>query len=82
MFEPMHGSAPKYAGKNVANPIATILSGKLMLEYLGEKEAAELLDREVADVLEQGIVKTRDMGGTTTTSETGDLICAQLKKYK
>ncbi len=82
MFEPMHGSAPKYAGKNVANPIATILSGKLMLEYLGEKEAAELLDRAVADVLEQGIVKTRDMGGTTTTSETGDLICAQLKKYK
>lgn len=79
MFEPMHGSAPKYAGKNVINPIATILSGKLMLEYLGEYEAASLLDRAVGEVLEKKIVRTRDMGGSTTTAQTGDLICAQLK---
>ena len=80
MFEPMHGSAPKYAGKNVINPIATILSGKLMLEHFGEYEAADLLDRAVEEVVSKKIVCTRDMGGTTTTTETGDLICAQLRR--
>lgn len=82
MFEPIHGSAPKYAGKNVANPIATILAGQMMLEHLGEVEAATKVERAVIKVLEEDKVRTRDMGGKSSTSEAGDAIAMELKEEK
>ncbi|RLG90695.1 MAG: hypothetical protein DRO36_05675, partial [Candidatus Hecatellales archaeon] len=57
MFEPVHGSAPKYARKNKVNPIATILASKMMLEYLGENEAAKKIEKAVFKVLEEGKVR-------------------------
>jgi isocitrate/isopropylmalate dehydrogenase len=79
MFEPIHGSAPKHAGKNVANPIATILAGQMMLEHLGEVEAANKVEQMVIEVLKEGKVRTRDMGGRSSTSEVGDTIAMKLK---
>jgi isocitrate dehydrogenase (NAD+) len=61
IFEATHGSAPKYKGQNKVNPTALILSGKLMLEHLGEKAAAERLDRAVADVIAEGKDVTYDL---------------------
>ncbi|MGP3666863.1 MAG: isocitrate/isopropylmalate dehydrogenase family protein [Candidatus Bathyarchaeota archaeon] len=78
MFEPIHGSAPKYAGKGVANPIATILAAKLMLEHLGENEAANAIDKAVRDVLIEGKVKPREMGGNSSTSEIGKAIAEKI----
>lgn len=78
MFEPIHGSAPKYAGKNVANPIATILAGALMLETLGELNAADRIERAVAEVLREGRVLPRDLGGSSSTSEVGDAIARKI----
>ncbi len=69
VFEPVHGSAPKYAGKNVANPTATILSGAMMLEHLGEKDAAQSVVSAVARVIEGGKALTRDLGGSAGTRE-------------
>ncbi len=80
MFEPIHGSAPKHAGKNVANPIATILAGQMMLEHLGEQKAADLVERAVIEVLREGKVKTYDLGGKSSTSEMGDAIAAKVKE--
>jgi len=78
MFEPIHGSAPKYRGQKVANPVATILAGQLMLEHLGEGEAAMLLDEAVSQVLAEGRVRTRDLGGRASTTEMGDAVVAQV----
>jgi isocitrate dehydrogenase (NAD+) len=61
MFEPVHGSAPDIAGQDKANPTAAILSGVLMLRYLGETEAADRLERAVAEVLRDGNVATADL---------------------
>lgn len=80
MFEPIHGSAPRHAGKNVANPIATILAGQLMLEHLGEQSAADLLERAVVEVLREGKVRNPDLGGNSTTSEMGDAIAAKVRE--
>jgi 3-isopropylmalate dehydrogenase len=80
MFEPIHGSAPKYKGKNVANPIATILAGQMMLEQLGEKEAADLVERAVIEVLRDGKVRTKDLGGSSKTSEVGDAVVKKVKE--
>jgi len=82
MFEPIHGSAPKHAGKNVANPIATILAGQMMLEHLGEVEAANKVEQMVIEVLKEGKVRTRDMGGRSSTSEVGDAIAMKLMEGK
>jgi len=82
MFEPIHGSAPKHAGKNIANPIATILAGQMMLEHLDEVEAATKIEQAVIDVLREGEVKTRDIGGKSSTSETGDAVVAKLKELE
>jgi isocitrate dehydrogenase (NAD+) len=74
MFEPAHGSAPKYAGQNKVNPVATILSGAWMIEYLGEKQISKAIFQATEDVINDGKYVTYDLGGTTTTSEMADQI--------
>jgi 3-isopropylmalate dehydrogenase len=69
VFEPTHGSAPKYAGQYKVNPMAMVLSVKMMLDYLGEREKADRLERAVAKVIADGKLRSYDMGGTTTTLE-------------
>ncbi|MBA7572858.1 Homoisocitrate dehydrogenase [subsurface metagenome] len=78
VFEPTHGSAPKYVGMNKVNPIGTILAARMMLDWLGEKEMAMKIDNAVAEVIAEGKAKTYDMGGNTTTSGMGDAICEKL----
>ena len=78
MFEPIHGSAPKYKGMNVANPIATIWAGALMLEEIGEKKASQQVVDAIQKVLKEGKVKTKDLGGTSKTTEMGDAIVKKL----
>lgn len=73
MFEPVHGSAPDIAGMGVANPMATILAGGMMLGHLGEDEAAALVDTAVAQILRDG-VKSRDLGGEATTTDIRDAL--------
>ncbi len=74
MFEPIHGSAPKYKDQGVINPLAAILAGQLLLEEIGEGSLASLLEESVVRVLEEGRVRTRDLGGTSTTSQMGDAV--------
>jgi tartrate dehydrogenase/decarboxylase/D-malate dehydrogenase len=73
MFEPIHGSAPKYKGMDVANPIATIWAGSLLLDYLGEREAAASIVSAIEKSIRDGVV-TQDMGGTSGTGKTGTYI--------
>jgi isocitrate dehydrogenase (NAD+) len=80
VFEAVHGSAPKYKGLNKVNPVALILSAKLMLEYLGECKAASKLAKAVADVIIDGKNVTYDLGGTSGTKEMGDSIIDRLKQ--
>ena len=79
MFEPVHGSAPKYTGMNRVNPIATIMAGAMMLDYLGEKEAANRIEDAVLSVLIEGKVRTADLGGNSTTSEMAAAIVQKIK---
>lgn len=76
MFEPIHGSAPKYKGMNKVNPIATIWAGAMLLEHLGERAAAEDVVRAIETNIKRGKVRTYDMGGSSTTSQVGDEIAA------
>ncbi len=78
IFEPTHGSAPKYAGQNKVNPIATIRAAKMMLDYLGEKEKADSIERAIARVIAEGRVCTYDMGGSATTSGMAEAIAAAI----
>jgi len=78
LFEPIHGSAPDIRGKGIANPVAAILAGKMMLEELGEGMAAQLVDRAVADVLASRQVRTPDLGGHASTSQMGDAIATRV----
>ena len=78
MFEPVHGSAPKYAGKNVANPVGAILSAALMLEYLGCEREAASVERAVEAVVTAGH-GTPDIGGALGTLEVGDAVVAHLR---
>jgi tartrate dehydrogenase len=77
MFESIHGSAPKYAGKGVINPIAAIEAMRMLLEHL-ELPAADNVKRAIQDVLAEGKIKTRDMGGSARTAEVGDAIAERL----
>jgi len=79
MFEPVHGSAPKYTGMNRVNPIATILAGAMMLAYLNEKEAAKKIENAVTAVLIEGKIRTADIGGTATTSDMANAIVEKIK---
>jgi 3-isopropylmalate dehydrogenase len=72
MFEPIHGSAPKYKGMNKINPIATIWAGAMLLEHLGERKAAQTVVRAVEANLKKGEIRTYDLGGTSKTSDVGD----------
>jgi isopropylmalate/isohomocitrate dehydrogenase-like protein len=78
MFEPVHGSAPKYKGQNRVNPTATIMAASMMLDYLGEKEAAAKIEKAVSKVLKEGKVRTADLGGSSTTSEMRDAIASKI----
>jgi len=78
VFEAVHGSAPKYTGLNRVNPTALILSAKLMLEYLGEADAAKRLEQAVASVIASGKTVTYDLGGTAGTREMGSAIIERL----
>jgi tartrate dehydrogenase/decarboxylase/D-malate dehydrogenase len=78
MFEPVHGSAPDIAGKNFANPIATFLSVAMMLDFLGQGEAAKAINQACKDVVADVKNHTRDLGGTATTTQVGDAVCAKL----
>jgi 3-isopropylmalate dehydrogenase len=85
LFQPSHGTAPQLAGKNVANPIATILSAAMMLDWLGERhndpaarDAAVRIDSTVASLLANGKLKTADQGGTSSTSEVAAVIAAAI----
>lgn len=79
VFEPTHGSAPKYAGQYKVNPIATILAAMMMLDYLGEKEKAKAVEIAVARVILEGKIKTYDMGGNNTTSEVANEIANKVR---
>ena len=78
MFEPVHGSAPDIAGKGIANPIAQILSGAMMLEHLGQSEAARAIDRACEVVLDKAEVRTPDIGGHASTQALGEAIAHQV----
>jgi len=78
VFEPVHGSAPKYAGMDKVNPLATILSGVMMLKHLGEFAAAQRVMRGVLAVLEEGKTVTYDLGGTAKTSEMAAAIIEKM----
>ncbi|MFN8515877.1 MAG: tartrate dehydrogenase [Chloroflexia bacterium] len=78
MFEPVHGSAPDIFGKQIANPIAAIWSAAMMLDHLGESEAARAIEGAIAAVTEQGAVLTPDLGGTASTSDVGAAVMAAL----
>jgi 3-isopropylmalate dehydrogenase len=78
LFEPVHGSAPKYAGKNVTNPIGAVLSAGLMLDYIGYSDAAKGIEKAVIQTISSNEV-TRDLGGKLTTTGAGDAICAAMR---
>ncbi len=85
LFEPVHGSAPKYTGQNKVNPTATILSGVLMLRYIGEREAADSLEKAVSDVLREGryvtydLKEVKDDPSRVGTQEMADAIIKRIK---
>ena len=79
MFEPIHGSAPKYSGKGVSNPIAAIWAGAMLLENIGESHASEIVLHAIEAVLRDGKVRTYDLGGKSKTSEVGDAIVSAIK---
>ncbi len=78
LFEPVHGSAPDIAGKGIANPLAAIRSAAMMLEFLGEAQAAALVEKAVYDSVVEGRVRTPDMGGKSTTPQVGDDVVRRL----
>jgi isocitrate dehydrogenase (NAD+) len=79
VFEAVHGSAPKYAGQNKANPTALMLSGVLMLRHIGQQEAAERVEGAIRDVIAEGRATTYDLGGSAGTSQFADAIVARLE---
>jgi isocitrate dehydrogenase (NAD+) len=79
VFEAVHGSAPDIANKNLANPTALLLSGLMMLDHLGERAAASRIRGALDRVLTGGVVRTRDLGGTATTTEFTDAVCRELE---
>jgi len=79
VYEPVHGSAPDIAGKGVANPLATIRSGAMLLRHLGEHDAAAAVEAAVDRVLEEATVRTPDLGGASSTDDVADAVIAHLQ---
>jgi isocitrate dehydrogenase (NAD+) len=79
VFEAVHGSAPDIAGKSLANPTALLLSAVLMLRHIDEKDAADRTMQALGSVLTAGVVRTRDLGGSSSTREFADAVCKALK---
>jgi tartrate dehydrogenase/decarboxylase/D-malate dehydrogenase len=79
MFEPVHGSAPDIAGRGVANPMAAMLAGAMMLEFLGQAEPARSLESAVIGVLREGKVLPRDLGGAAGTAEVTEAVLGRLR---
>jgi isocitrate dehydrogenase (NAD+) len=80
VFEAVHGSAPDIAGQNVANPTALLLSAVMMLRYLGEEAAADRVRAGLGRVLENGSVRTRDLGGRSSTTELTEAVCREIER--
>jgi tartrate dehydrogenase/decarboxylase/D-malate dehydrogenase len=78
MFEPVHGSAPDIAGRGIANPMATMLAGAMMLDFLGEGEAAGAVERAVRRILAEGKAVTQDLGGEATTNEVAEAVAREV----
>jgi len=78
VFEPTHGSAPKYAGQYKVNPMAMLLAAKLMLDWLGESDKAAALESAIAGVVKDGQVRTYDTGGSNTTLEVAQAVAERL----
>ena len=79
VYEPIHGSAPDIAGKGIANPIGTILSASMMLDYsLGLKKEAQAIEQAIKNVLDIQGLRSADLGGNVTTCEMGDAILKEL----
>ena len=78
MFEPVHGSAPDIAGKGVANPVAQIWTGAMMLDHLGHEDAGRSVVQAIERVVQEGKVLTRDLGGTASTSDVGKAVAALI----
>ncbi len=82
VFQPSHGSAPDIAGKGIANPVATILSARMMLDWWGQRDAAALVERAVAEVFANPLNRTRDMGGSLSTSDMGTRIVERIEEAR
>ncbi|HLC65947.1 MAG TPA: isocitrate/isopropylmalate dehydrogenase family protein [Candidatus Nanoarchaeia archaeon] len=80
MFEPIHGSAPKYKGLDVANPIATIWAGSLMLAELKKQKSADLVLQSIQEVIKEGKIKTKDLGGKNKCSEMGNAVAKKAEE--
>jgi isocitrate dehydrogenase (NAD+) len=80
VFEAVHGSAPDIADKNLANPAALLLSGLMMLEHIGEEQRAGRIREALGRVLQAGVVRTRDLGGTASTTEFTEAVCHEVEK--
>ena len=78
LFEPVHGSAPDIAGQGIANPVATMLSACMMLDYLGESESARKIESIIVDVIKEAKVVTPDLGGSSTTQEMAEYIASKI----
>jgi len=78
VFEPTHGSAPKYAGQYKVNPMATFIAARLMLDWLGEADKSARLEKAIAAVIAEGQVRTYDMGGKNSTMEMADAVASKL----
>jgi tartrate dehydrogenase/decarboxylase/D-malate dehydrogenase len=82
MFEPVHGSAPDIAGKGIANPIGQVWSGAMMLRHLGLPDAANSIEKAIAEVLAEGNVRTPDVGGAASTKELGAAIASRVSRER
>jgi isocitrate dehydrogenase (NAD+) len=80
VFEAVHGSAPDIADKNLANPTALLLSGLMMLDHVGERQRAERIRAALRRILEAGVVRTHDLGGTSSTTEFTEAVCRAVEK--
>ena len=81
LFEPTHGSAPKYAGKYVSNPMAMLITTRLMLDHIGEHRIANALEKGIEEVIKEGKVRTYDMGGNSSTLEVAEAVAEKMETH-